>query len=415
MLKTILLIIFFLGFATEAIACSVFWETRKGEFSYERLFNTNYKNDWTYESSNVEEFIKLLENDIDRYIRSGRIFIAKPRLVRVKATSEKLSHLPLALVEFKPRVSLQGDSTTSHWYAQGSEVLTPIVNPLKLPEKIKIHYNDFLNEVESQVKSQNSFEFWDDQIILKQHMVFPAHETSCGNSYVPTFDFNRDYIVLEADRSESLYIPISDDEDFVVTELKKALNTSPKRIRKTISAEYYFSNMKYGIPFKLNSCSAKLTKSNTDGSGWWDPYLKFNQSKDTLFDRGVQFRALKEEDQNKRLFKSLQNDWPALFEYYADRDRKGLECSQSQNFLLFGYQTRANSTRRNQLSQIQSLKGDWGTSAYRFAKIVNGKVLPASIHTNFLFDDYTPIPTEKVMSWISNSDFNIHQWEEHTP
>jgi len=365
MIKTILLIIFFLGFATEAIACSVFWETRKGEFSYERLFNTSYKSDWTYESSNVEEFIKSLENDIDRYIRSGRIFIAKPRLVSVKATSEKLSHLPLALVEFKPRVSLQGDSTTSHWYAQGSEILTPIVNPLKLPKKIKIHYNDFLNEVESQVKSQNSFEFWDDQIILKQRMVFPDHETSCGNSYVPTFDFNRDYIVIEADRSESLYIPISDDEDFV--------------------------------------------------SGWWDPYLKFNQSKDTLFDKGVQFRALNEEDQNKRPFKSLQNDWPSLFEYYADRDRKGLECSQSQNFLLFGYQTRANSTRRNQLSQIQSLKGDWGTSAYRFAKIVNGKVLPASIHTNFLFDDYMPIPTEKVMSWISHSDFNIHQWEEHTP
>ncbi len=390
-------------------------QNRSGEFNYESLGITVYTDKkWDYTSSNALELINNGQGSLNlSTVQNNFVFIAKPKFIKTNVKIKSLNKQDLVFVTFKPIVNLIGKKTEPIWFSNSVDQITPVLDPSNLSGFLKIAYVDFLEKENQQAKSHSGFAFWDHLIMPKPSFLGPDDGYSCAPKTYTHFDENRYYLIIGTKNGDFVRTePLSGLDDPLISVVKKQLDKKDSNyIRKQISAKSYFENMKFAAPVKLQSCSAHLLKANRK-TDWWDPYTKFTYSLERrgVNLQGAEFTPLNKHKRkiSKTLVGHLNHDWPALFEYYGDKDLKGVTCKGHEEFLVFGYHNR--SAYPFHLKNQNEPKG--GVSELRFAKIVNGQVIVASIKTNYQIQSPNKIPLEDVLSWIPDTEYDPWVWTE---
>jgi len=203
------------------------------------------------------------------------------------------------------------------------------------------------------------------------------------------------------------YIPVSGENDSLVKSLKTAISAKT-RVRQPLSVKAYFQNVNFAYPVKLD-CKQAIKTANR-GKDWWDPFTAFpldgSPKKVGATFTAYPGRAFVEEPERIGAIikpdhmSRLNDDWPAIFAFYGDRDRKLLTCKKDEAFLVYGSE---NSARFSTDATNHNGKHYVNLPKYRFAKIIDGKILTSSIKTNYALHGEDRIPLEMIMAWVEGT------------
>ena len=394
---------------SSAWACSIIVENRKDEFQYDHLSPTIYDDDWTPFDKNALEGLAKGQVPFDHILQSNDVYLAKAQVNKSDITVPHYGDLPLGLVEFKIVETLKGKKRDTIWLSTDTKTITPVMDVSRTPKKFKLkeQLKDMTNEM---IASHDNFWFWDTQIAPKTLLGSPYGGTSCGPIYLPQVLDNTHYIVFPNFFAMN-YIPVSGENDTLVKTLKTAI-AAKSRVRLPLSVKEYFQNIDFAYPVILD-CKRAIKTAN-HGKDWWDPFTDFplfdSSSKGpgatfasypggAIIDPPGRLGAIIKPDHMSR----LNGDWPAIFVFYGDRDRKLLTCEKDEDFLVYGSE---NSARFSTDAINHNGKHYVNLPKYRFAKIIDGEILTSSIKTNYALRGEDRIPLETVMNWISKANPN---------
>ena len=411
---TLLIVWLSIGSVT-ASACSIFVTSREGEYDYNPIYIHDFPKGVDYESKDVASHVVNAVSGLRfAFWDNSHIFVAKPEFYTIPATTEYLDNAPVGVVRFTVIENILGDNKNEYWFTNDSGQINTVIDPDFFKNNYPDDFKSFLEYTNERAEGHNNFQFWDYLTFVEPEINYSPLMTSCGFTSIPMVDFDRHYLIVNS-RHSPFIIPLSGPTDSIVPAFKNAVAKEKKDIRRSISSKEFFSHMKYAEAFKLDSCSDELLESNKS-TFWWDPYtvtIDDDFMKDptlreqVIWKKHIRISPLDVTRTNPELISAVEDNWPSLFEYYGDRDQKGVTCSGNENYLVFGYETVKDS--RNMLfrqNKPTSLKSNYGHSALRYAKIVDGNVLISSIQTNYIFDAYTAVPVDQVLEWVNANDDN---------
>lgn len=405
---SISLVIFFIG-ASTAQACSVWYETREGEFEYDHLSPTIYDDNWSPYDDNALVGLAKGQSPFDHILQAENVYLAKAKLRKTPIKLPYFDKLPIKLVEFDVIETIQGKSKKSIWLSEDGKSLSVVLDTQELPKKKSM---SLVRQTNERIKSHQNFAFWDTHIAPKSQTSHPTQATSCGSDQIPHVLNDTYYILFSRFDGSQRFIPVDGHHDPLVKTLRTAAKDkshphTKTRVRISMPVENYFRNVEWAHPVTLE-CQRSIISANRDND-WWDPFTAFSHEKKTFDDIGAVFKTLPGgsvdepveylgEIKKPSQFDNLNSDWPSIFAFYPDRDERLLTCEGKESYLVYSYDgAEINST------DITNHTGDSliQMPVYRFAKIIDGEILSASIQTNFALEGDDRIPLDTVMTWIT--------------
>lgn len=395
---------------SSAEACSVWNENRKGEFVFDAISPYVSNKNWSAFDDDALAGLVKAQVSFDDILFSDSIYIGKAKLKNTKITLSEYEKHPLQILKFQVSETIMGDEKDFVWYSEDGKNITPI-----LTRDYKVdgqpYGKGFQDTTDEMIASHNTFKFWDTQIVPKSTLTDPYYMTSCGFRELPQVSLSSTYIIFE-EEGEVKYFPVASQNDPYVKILKNAI-TNDTRMKISMPVENYFRHMSNALPVRL-VCKGSMINANV-GVDWWDPFTSFPLHSDEK-KVGASFERLSPDRHQKtdaekilepNKIDLLDADWPAIFAYYGDRNTNLLTCNENEEYLVF-----EPNYGPVHSSDVNIKNGEWvSVPKYRFAKIENGEIISASIHTNIALTGPSRIPIKSVLKWIDEGnpkplDFN---------
>jgi len=406
-LLTLILLLNFFGISI-ASACSIIVENREGEFDYAHLSNEFiFEEDVKFTDEGALAARNAAKSKIGHSVQiSKSIYLVKPVFVPVDMKTEYFGDIELGIVKFEIVEIFKGEKKAEFYLMSDSRSLSLVPNPEKFTGETKKEYESFKKLSRDRHKHHQAFEFWDTQLLVKPEMAFPPHHNSCSVTMISNFVFGDNYLFIGDLNSPKFWNiePVSGIEDPLVQKVVQQIQTG-KWVKQSISPQDYFSQIDYSAPVTLSNCPSGVRREKD--INWWDPFTKYS-FRTQKTDKNIKpFKSMRGQDVRPDVLEKVNNDWPGIFVYYPDTDKKGVTCKGRENYLVFGYGWYHEG--KPQLSRHPELWRET-KSNIRYAKIVNGEVLLSSIKTQYAFKGPERIPLETVLSWIPKSDFDPDKW-----
>ena len=411
MLNRFCLLLLFLTLSTSsAQACSVWYENRKGEFEYDHLSPTVYEKDWSPFSETALAGLAKGQSPFDHILQAKNVYLATSKLHKTPIDLPYFDSLPVSLVEFEIAETLQGKEKESVWLSENGRSLSVVLDVAKLPKKIA---GPLKSQTAERIDAHESFAFWDSQVSPKPLVPHPKMGTSCGPDLIPHVLGETHYIVFSDNDGAQRFIPVSGKHDPLVKTLRTAAKdkTHPHtktRVRLSMSVEDYFRHIDRAYPVSL-TCKRPILSANR-GEDWWDPFTAFSYQDRSVDKIGAVFQRYAGHDADNNIeflgeirrpspLDRLNKNWPAIFAFYPNRDTGLLTCKGGENYLVYSYVGAEVSS-----TDITNHTGDdfVRLPPYRFAKIIDGDIVTASIQTNFALHGDSRIPLDTVLGWIAD-------------